>query len=136
MVWPSSAQGNRPFAPATTQAVCKLVTPSSENAFFFPFPFNLLHTLLQDSIRQLLCNHILPHSLQKTWGVGILRRIRLMFSGVYKLFQKLEIRSSSGCAFPSQCLRPTRSVRETDKPYIDRCDSVVAPLESRCFPTE
>jgi len=42
MVWPSSAQGNRPYASQTRQAVCKLATPSSENAFFFPLSFQSL----------------------------------------------------------------------------------------------
>jgi len=42
MVWSSSAQSNRPYAPPTLQTVCKLVTPSSQNVVFCSFSFQSL----------------------------------------------------------------------------------------------
>ncbi len=49
MVWLSPAQGNRPYAPPTGQAVYKLVTPSPKNAVFYPFSFQSLeHSLVRE----------------------------------------------------------------------------------------
>ena len=42
MVWSSSAQGIRPYAPQTRQPVCKLVTPSPRKPVFCPFCFQSL----------------------------------------------------------------------------------------------
>src|SRR5579864_5871464 len=70
MVWLSSAQGIRPYAPRPSRLFANQLLQAIENLFSAPFVFNHLRTLLQERIRQLLCNHILPHSLQKTRGVG------------------------------------------------------------------
>ena len=42
MVWLSSAQGIRPYAPPTSQTVHKIVTQSRENRVFCPFSFQSL----------------------------------------------------------------------------------------------
>jgi hypothetical protein len=42
MVWPSSAQGIRPYASRTSQTVCIVVTPSPENSIFWPLCFQSL----------------------------------------------------------------------------------------------
>src|SRR5579864_275139 len=42
MVWPSSAQGNRPYAPPTRQTVCKPVTPILRKPVFCSFCFQSL----------------------------------------------------------------------------------------------
>jgi hypothetical protein len=56
---------------------------SSEPIFFVLI---FLRTLLHQCFRQLLCNHILPHSLRKTPGVGIPPKICFVFSSTYELF--------------------------------------------------
>ncbi len=66
MVWPSSAQGNRSYAPSTGEAVYNIVTSNPRYIVFYPsyfqFVVNSLFSLWHKSIRELLCNHILPHS--------------------------------------------------------------------------
>src|SRR4029077_14898940 len=42
MVWSSSAQGIRPYAPSTRQTVCIVVTPSPENGIFCSLCFQSL----------------------------------------------------------------------------------------------
>jgi hypothetical protein len=42
MVWSSSAQGNRPYAPSTRQIVCIVVTPRPENGIFCSLCFQSL----------------------------------------------------------------------------------------------
>ena len=82
----SSEQGNRLYASPTRPTVCKPVT---SGPFSAPSLFNHLRTLLQERIRQLLCNHILPHSLQKTPGVGTSPETCSLFSSACALLPRL-----------------------------------------------
>jgi hypothetical protein len=93
MFWPSSAQGTRPYAPPTRQTVCIIVTPSPENGIFCPLCFQFLAHFYPELrgalLTQLLCNQFVPHSLQKTPGVGIPLKNRLMFSRICGLLPPL-----------------------------------------------
>ena len=77
--------GIGPLTPQSRYPVCKLVTPTPENAIFYPLLFNFLRTLSEMRISQPSCYQAVPHSLQKTPGVGIPQEICLIFSSVYAL---------------------------------------------------
>jgi hypothetical protein len=87
MVWPSSAQGNRPYAPQTRQTVCIVVTLSPENSFFCPLCFqSLTHSFASSFFAtplQSICSTLFA---QNTRG-GYTLQTRLIFSRTYALFK-------------------------------------------------
>src|SRR5579864_5742848 len=117
MVWLSPAQGNRPYAPRTGQTVYIVVTPYPENGIFCSLCF-----------RQLLCNHIVPHSLRKTRGVGTPHIIRLLFSRVYALLKIPPVLNVAGSFDPVRGFFPLHP----RKPAF-RCRSLVVASLRRYF---
>jgi hypothetical protein len=116
MVWALSPLGFCPNPSQTSQTVCKLVTPSLPNVAFYPSSFQpLAHSLFSlghKSIRQLLCHHIVPHSLPKTPGVGIPPQNSLLFSRVYALLPRSPAPTRSGpLVYPERILRRATSTK-------------------------
>jgi hypothetical protein len=127
MVWPSSAQGNRPYARPTRQAVYIVVTPSPENSIFCP-----------------LCFQSLAHSFGASFFTTPLQSVRsALFTEntgggytpqesphVFKLLRTLQDSDCPKLARRSSLARScTRQAAEAGRP-------VDVPLDLRCFPTE
>jgi len=97
------------------------------NSFFFTF----LRTLLYCAKSHLLSFHAIPHSLQKTWGVGTPPKICLVFSRVYAL---LKLRPSMPAPILSGSLPAAAGLyAEAGRPVGA---AVGVPLEPRCATTE
>jgi len=103
-------------------------------SFSAPFVFNHFRTLLQEPIRQLLCNHILPHSLAKTPGVGTPLRIFLFFSTTCPLLPRTVCvrglprlpRSSRGAEYGRGLTTSPFSVRSVLS-VVNSCSALLFP---------
>jgi catechol 2,3-dioxygenase-like lactoylglutathione lyase family enzyme len=86
MVWSSSAQGIRPYAPSTRQTVCKLVTPTPENSIFCPLCFqSLTHSFAGVFSTTPLQSYSSALFAQNTGGGYTLQDLLFIFKGLRTL---------------------------------------------------
>jgi hypothetical protein len=86
MFWPSSAQGNRPYASTTHQTVYKLVTSSLQNVAFCPFYFqSLAHSLAEAFSTTPLRSYCSALFAQNTGGGYIPHNLPLVFNALRTL---------------------------------------------------
>jgi hypothetical protein len=70
MVWTSSAQGIRPYAPLTRQTVCIVVTPTPEYIIFCPLCFQSLAHSFENGISAILLESCLSALFAQNTGGG------------------------------------------------------------------
>jgi hypothetical protein len=82
MVWSSPAQGNRPYAPRTGQAVCIVVTPDPKSGVLYPSSFqSLAHSFENGNSATLVLSKGPALFVQNTWGRYLPPHLPFVFKG-------------------------------------------------------
>jgi len=129
MVWSSRAQGNRPYARPTRQAVCKLVTPNSQNSIFCSLCFQSLARSFASSFFTTPLQSVRSALFHKNTGGGYTSQNSLhVFNGLQTL-QDSARRGSPRVYLPSMGRRPARPADS-----FLRCVRAIPPLSCRWSP--